>query len=141
VEIPQGGANGVLATQSGRFTGWGLLVLDGKPLFVHSPSNQEQYKYRIASNEALTPGKHTITFDFKYEGKEGERGKAGLGTLSVDGRKVAEGRIERTVGLRFSFSETFDVGEDTSTPVLEDYADRMPFKFTGTLEKFVIELK
>ena len=54
---------------------------------------------------------------------------------------MAEDRIERTVGLRFSFSETFDVGEDTGTPVLEDYADKMPFRFTGKLEKLTIELK
>jgi hypothetical protein len=139
VEIPAGGASGVLATQGGRFAGWGLLMLDGKPVFVHGPSNQQQYKYRIASGERLTPGKHTITFDFKYDG--GGRGKGGAGMLSVDGRKVAEGRIEHTVGIRFSFSETFDVGEDTGTPVIEDYADRMPFKFTSKLEKFTVELK
>ena len=54
---------------------------------------------------------------------------------------MAEGKIERTVGRRFSLDETFDVGEDTGTPVVEDYADKMPFRFTGTLDKLVIELK
>jgi hypothetical protein len=87
----------------------------------------------------LKPGKHTITFDFAYDG--GGIGKGGTGTLSVDGDKVTEGKIERTVGRRFSLDETFDVGEDTGTPVVEDYADKMPFRFTGTLNKLVIDLK
>ncbi len=139
VEIPAGGASGVLATQAGRFLGWGLLVLDGKPVFVHAVSNQHKHKYRIAGDRRLLPGKHTIAFDFKYDG--GGVGKGGTGTLSVDGTNVAEGRFERTAGIRFSFDETFDVGEDTGTPVLEDYADRMPFAFSGTLDKLVIELK
>jgi arylsulfatase len=59
----------------------------------------------------------------------------------VDGKKVAEGKIERTIGRRFSLDETFDVGEDTGSPVVEDYADKMPFRFTGKLDKLVIELK
>jgi arylsulfatase len=61
--------------------------------------------------------------------------------LLVDGKQVAEGRITGTVGVRFSLDETFDVGEDTGTPVLEEYESRMPFKFTGKLERFTIELK
>ena len=118
VEIPAGGAKGVLATQGGRFGGWGLLVLDGKPVFVHAFSNQPQHKYRVASKQKLAPGKHTVRFDFQYDG--GGRGKGGTGTLRVDGKQVAQGRIERTVPNRFSLDETFDVGEDTGTPVVED---------------------
>lgn len=137
VEVPAGGASGVLATQGGRF-GWGLLVLDGKPVFVHALSNQREHKYRVAADQKLPPGRHTITFDFAYDG--GGIGKGGTGTLSLDGRKVAEGKTERTVGRRFSLDETFDVGEDTGSPVVEDYADKMPFRFTGRLDKLVIEL-
>ncbi len=138
VEIPAGGADGVLITQGGRFGGWGMLVLDGKPQFVHAFSNQPQHKYRVASNESLAPGKHTIKFDFKYDGPG--YGKSGTGTLSVDGRQVAEGKIEHTIPTRFSLDETLDIGEDTGTPVVEDYVDKMPFKFTGMLKKVVIEL-
>jgi arylsulfatase A-like enzyme len=138
VDIPEGGANGTLATQGGRFGGWAMLVIDGKPEFAYAFSNQAQHKYRIASNEALSPGKHTIHFDFKYDG--GGVGKGGLGTLLVDGKQVGQGHIERTIRARFSLDETFDVGEDTGTPVVEDYADKMPFRFTGTLNKFVIDL-
>jgi arylsulfatase len=138
VEIPTAGADGVLITQGGRFGGWGMLVLDGKPQFVHAFSNQPQHKYRVASNERLTPGKHTIKLDFKYDGPG--YGKGGTGTLSVDGKQVAQGKIERTIPTRISLDETMDVGEDTGTPVVEDYVDKMPFKFTGVLKKVVIEL-
>jgi arylsulfatase A-like enzyme len=139
VDIPRGGANGVLATQGGRFGGWGLLVLDGKPVFVHALSNQKQHKYRVSSPQALAPGKHTIRFEFAYDG--GGIGKGGMGTLLVDGKRVTQGRIEQTVRARFSLDETFDVGADTGTPVIEDYANKMPFKFTGKLEKLTIDLK
>jgi len=138
VEIPEGGASGVLVTQGGRFGGWGLLLLDGKPMFVHAFSNQEQHKYRVVSNQKLSPGKHTVRFDFKYDG--GGIGKGGTGTLSVDGQQVAQGRIERTIRFRFSLDETFDVGEDTGTSVIDDYAEQLPFKFTGTLAKVTIDL-
>jgi hypothetical protein len=139
VDIPRGGANGVLATQGGRFGGWGLLVLDGKPVFVHALSNQKQHKYRVSSPQALAPGKHTIRFEFAYDG--GGIGKGGMGTLLIDGKRVAQGRIEQTVRARFSLDETFDVGADTGTPVIEDYANKMPFKFAGKLEKLTIDLK
>jgi arylsulfatase len=67
-------------------------------------------------------------------------GKGATAVLSVDGKKVAEGRIDRTIALRFSLDECFDVGADTGTPVAEDYAERMPFRFTGTLRRLVIDL-
>jgi arylsulfatase len=138
VEIPEGGAEGVLVTQGGRFGGWGLLVMNGKPEFDYAFSNQPQHKYRIASGEKLTTGKHTLKFDFKYDGPG--MGKGGTGTLSVGGKQVAEGTIERTIPIRISLDETFDVGEDTGTPVVEDYVEKMPFKFTGKLKKVVVEL-
>jgi len=138
VDIPEDGANGVIATEGGRFGGWGLLMTEGKPEFVYAFSNQPQHKYRIASQEPLGPGNHIIQFDFKYDG--GGIGRGGTGTLLVDGKQAAQGRIEKTIRARFSLDETFDVGQDTGTPVVEDYVDKMPFKFTGTLTKFVINL-
>jgi len=138
VEIPEGGAEGVLVTQGGRFGGWGLILMDGKPQFVYALSQQKEHKYRVASGEKLAAGKHTIKLDFKYDGPG--MGKSGTGTLSVDGKQVAQGRIERTVPTRFSLDETLDIDEDTGTPVVEDYLAKMPFKFTGELKKVVIEL-
>ena len=78
------------------------------------------------------------TFEFKYDGSG--IGKGGIGTLFVDDKQIAQGRLDRTVCRRFSLDETFDVGADTGSPLIEDYAARMPFKFTGRLEKLTIEL-
>jgi arylsulfatase A-like enzyme len=146
VEIPQGGADGILVTQGGRFGGWGLLVLDDKPMFAYAFSNQDGDKYpnqkksktRIAGEEKLTPGKHIISFDFAYDG--GGIGKGGRGTLTVDGNKVAEGRFEKTIPFRFSLDESFDVGQDTGSPVIDEYDAKMPFKFSGTLKKVEVKL-
>jgi hypothetical protein len=80
-----------------------------------------------------------VRFAFKYDG--GGIGKGATGTLFVDGKQVAQGPISRTIPTRFSLDETFDVGEDTGTPVVEDYVDKMPFAFTGTLKKFVVVLE
>jgi arylsulfatase len=138
VAIPQGGANGVLGTLGGRFGGWALVVMDDKPQFDYAFSNQKQHQYRIAADEKLSPGKHSIQFDFKYDG--GGLGKGGVGTLSVDGKQVAQGRIDKTIRARFSLDETMDIGEDTGEPVVDDYADKMPFKFTGKLGQLQIHL-
>ena len=146
VDIPQDGADGVLVTQGGRFGGWGLLVLDRKPMFAYAFSDQDgdkypyqkKYKFRIAATEPLAPGKHAIAFDFAYDG--GGIGKGGRGTLTVDGKTVGEGRIELTQALRFSLDESFDVGEDTGSPVIDEYDAKMPFKFSGTLSKLDVDL-
>jgi arylsulfatase len=139
VAIPPNGASGVLATMGGRYGGWGLLLNDSKPGFVYAMSNQPQDKYRIASDQALSPGNHVVRLTFKYDG--GGIGKSATGTLFVDGNQVAQGQIARTVPIRFSLDETFDVGEDTGTPVVEDYVDKMPYRFSGTLKKFVVVLE
>jgi len=146
VEIPDRGADGIIVTQGGRFGGWGLLVLDGKPMFAYAYTNQDADLYpdqkkgktRITGGEKLTPGRHTVSFDFAYDG--GGIGKGGRGILAVDGKKVAEGRIENTCPFRFSLDESFDVGEDTGSPVIDEYDSKMPFKFNGTLRKVEIKL-
>ena len=139
VAIPEEGASGVLATIGGRFGGWGLLLQDGKPQFAYALSNQPEHKFRVASDHAIPPGNHVVRFQFKYDG--GGIGKGATGTLLVDEKQVAQGRIPQTVAARFSLDETFDVGEDTGTPVVEDYVDQMPFPFTGTLRKLVVVLE
>ena len=89
--------------------------------------------------DKLAPGKHTIAFDFVYDG--GGIGKGGKGTLSVDGKAVGESRIEKTNPLgKFTLDESFDVGMDTGSPVIDEYDAKMPFKFTGTLRKVEIKL-
>jgi arylsulfatase A-like enzyme len=139
VAIPSSGADGVLATIGGRFGGWVLWMIDSKPEFDYAISNQPQHKFRIKSDQALSPGNHVLRVNFQYEG--GGLGRGATGTLFVDGKQVAQGHIPQTAPIRFSLDETFDIGEDTGTPVVEDYVNKMPFAFSGTLKKFVVVLE
>ena len=134
VEISEDGAEGMLLTHGGRFSGYGLYVLKGRPVFHYNLAGVTHYE--IAGKDKLGAGKHMILYDFKYDG--GGLGKGGTGTLQVDGKTVATGRIERTLPFRMSLDETLDCGEDTGTPVSEDY--QVPFKFTGDLKKVTIDL-
>lgn len=139
ITVPEKGASGVLATIGGRFGGWALMLQDGKPEFVYALSNQPQHKFSIASHQALPPGDHVLRFKFDYQG--GGIGKGATGTLLVNEKEVAKGEIPNTVGVRFSLDETYDIGEDTGTPVVEDYADKMPYEFSGTLKRFAVVLE
>jgi arylsulfatase len=121
-------------TQGGRFNGIGLYLLGGKPVFHYNLAGVA--RTTIAGPDKLAAGKHVILLDFTYDG--GGIGKGGTATLTVDGKQVAQGRIERTIPNRVSVDETLDIGEDTGTPVSEDY--HVPFKFTGDLKKVVIDL-
>jgi arylsulfatase len=135
VEVPAKGAEGMIVTQGGLFGGWALYLDKGKPTFHYNTVNS--YHYNIAAAEALEPGKHTLVVDFKYDG--GGIGKGALGTLSADGKQVAQGRIEVTVPIRYALDEGLDVGEDTGTPVNLDYD--VPYRFTGEIDKVTIDLK
>ena len=134
VEIPVRGTEGVLMTQGGRFNGLRLYLLKGKPVFYYNLVGVERTS--VAGKDPLPPGEHTVVVDFKYDG--GGIGKGGVVTLTVDRKKAADGKLARTIPFRVSADETFDVGEDTGTPVSEDY--RVPFRFTGTLNKLVVKL-
>jgi arylsulfatase len=135
VEIPSGSAEGMLNTLGGRFGGYGLYLLKGKPVFTYNLLALE--KFRWESPQALTPGKHTILFDFKYDGPG--MAKGGTGVLSVDGKEVANKKIPHTVPAIMTIDETFDVGVDTRTGV-DDKDYKSPFRFTGKLDKLTIKL-
>ena len=137
VEIPQGGANGAILVQGGRFGGWALYMKDGKPAYDYNLLGLQHYHDRFP--EALPPGKATIKFDFKYDG--GGMGKGGMGTLFVNGQKVADGRIERTQPLIFSADETADVGIDLGTPVVEAVGAEAKSRFTGKIPKVTVEIR
>ena len=135
VEIPQGGANGVILAQAGRFGGWSFYLKDGKPTYTYNWLGLKSYT--VAAAQALPAGKATVRFEFTYDG--GGAGKGGTGTLYVNGKNVATGRIDQTQCCVFSADEGADVGADEGTPVTEAY--QVPFKFTGKIDKVTIELK
>lgn len=137
LDIPEGGANGVIIAQGGRFGGWCLYMKDGKPAYTYNFLGLNQYT--VASADALPAGKATVVFDFAYDG--GGIGKGGTGSLSVNGQKVAEGRIDRTQPRIFSADETADVGVDDATPVVEALGEGDQTRFTGKIEKVTVEVK
>ncbi|HSZ59440.1 MAG TPA: arylsulfatase [Tepidisphaeraceae bacterium] len=134
VEVPEGGAEGMLITQGGRFNGFGLYLLEGKPVFYYNLVGVQRTS--VAGKEKLSPGKHVVALDFKYSGPG--IGKGGTAVLSVDGTPAASAKLAATIPFRVSADETLDIGEDTGTPVSEDY--HVPFKFTGSLDKVVVKL-
>jgi arylsulfatase A-like enzyme len=136
VEIPQGGANGVILAQGGRFGGWSLYLKDGKPTYCYNLLGLEQFK--VSSSEAVAAGKATVRMNFDYDG--GGIGKGGMATILVNGQKVASARIERTQGMVFSADETAGVGQDDATPVTTDYKER-DNSFTGKILKVTVEVK
>ena len=137
VQIPKGGAKGVILAQAGRFGGWSLYLKDGKPTYAYNFLGLK--RFIIAARQSVPVGKATIRYEFAYDG--GGIGKGGTGTLFVNGKKVAEGRIEHTQGIIFSVEEGTDVGQDGETPVVEDYGIPAPYKFTGKIDKVTIDLK
>jgi len=135
VEVPAGGGEGMLNTLGGRFGGYGLYLVKGKPVYTYDLLGLE--KFRWAGKNALTPGKHTIMFDFKYDGPG--MAKGGTGVLSVDGKEVDNKKIPHTIPSVMTIDESFDVGVDTRTGV-EDKDYQPPFRFTGKLDKLTIKL-
>ena len=136
VEIPKGGANGVILAQGGRFGGWSLYMKGGKPTYAYNFLGLKRYS--ISAPQPLPAGKATVRFEFAYDG--GGLGKGGTGTVFVNGKKVAEGRIELTQAMAFSIDDAADVGEDEGTPVTEDYKAN-DNKFTGKIAKVTIDLQ
>ena len=146
IEVPDGGGNGMLVTQGGRFGGYGFYILKGKPIFLWNLVDLKRIRWE--SPEALTPGKHTVEFDFKYEGlgvgtlafeSPSGIGRGGTGFLKVDGKTVATQTMEHTIPFILQWDENFDVGADTGTPV-DDQDYQVPFEFNGKLDKLTLTI-
>jgi arylsulfatase len=143
VTIPEGGAEGMIVTQGGRFGGWGFYLTTGiagvgkgKPVFLYNLLN---IKRTLWVGDELKPGKHTLVFEFKQDGNA--FGAGGTGTLSVDGSVVATQKVEHTIPFIFQWDETFDIGIDTGTPVaFIDHEYSLPFRFTGKMHKLTFKL-
>ncbi|HET8725077.1 MAG TPA: arylsulfatase [Anaeromyxobacteraceae bacterium] len=146
IEVPQGGAEGMLITTGGRFAGYGFYLLKGKPVFNWNLVGLKHVKWQ--GPEALSPGKHVLEFDFKYDGLGAGTlafndvsgiGRSGTGVLKVDGKVVDTQKMERTIPLILAWDESLDVGSDTGTSVdPEDY--QTPFTFTGRIQRITLSI-
>ncbi len=145
ITVPEGGGDGMIVTLGGRFGGYAMFLDKGKPVFVYNLLDLERFRWEggigglIGEDwfgRELKPGKHTLVFDFKYNGPG--PGKGGTGVFSVDGRELAKKEIKHTIPILMSIDETFDVGLDTRTGVDDSY--QLPFKFTGTIDKLTFKL-
>lgn len=135
VDVPQGGGDGMIATMGGRWGGWGMYLLKGKPVFHYNMLILAQYHWE--GTDALTPGKHTIVFDYTYDGPGVAKG--GSGVLKVDDKVVATGKQANSIAFLQVADETFDVGLDLRTGVNDkDY--QVPFAFNGKIDKFTVNL-
>ena len=147
IDVPESGAEGMIVTDGGRFGGYGMYLLKGKPVFLWNLLDLKRERWE--NGEELQPGKHTLEFDFKYDGlgfatlafnNISGLGRSGTGTFKVDGKVVATHQLERTVPLTLPWDETFDIGSDTGTPV-DDRDYHVPFKFAGKIDKLTITLE
>ena len=146
MEIPEDGAEGMIVTQGGRFGGYGFYLLQGKPVFLWNLVDLKRIRWE--GPEVLAPGKHTLEFDFTYDGlglgtlafnNLSGIGRGGTGVLKVDGDEAARQTMERTLPLILQWDENFDVGADTGTPV-DDQDYQVPFRFTGKLDKLTLTI-
>jgi arylsulfatase A-like enzyme len=135
IDVPEGGGEGMLMTQGGRFGGWGLYLLQGKPVFVYNLLDLA--RPRVAAPQALAEGKHVVEFAFTYDGPG--FGKGGTGVITVDGTEAAKAELPHTLPFALEASETFDIGSDTGTGV-DDADYTSPFPFTGTIDKLTLRL-
>ncbi len=135
--VPEGGTEGVIVVQGGRFAGWSLYVKDGKLKYCHNWFNSELYY--VEAESPLPSGEVEVQYQFRFDG--GQPGAGGTGTLLVDGDQVGQGRIDKTVPFIFSADETMDIGKDTASPVTDDYPSGNANAFTGKIEWVRVDLE
>jgi arylsulfatase len=135
IDLPDGPASGMILTHGSVEGGYGLYLRDGKPTFSYNYLALDHLTF--AAKDPLPRGKSTLVVDFVYDG--GGMGKGGQITMTANGKKVAEGRLERTVPIKFSITDGLDVGMDSGSPI--DFTYTPPFAFTGRIDKVTIELK
>jgi len=146
ITVPEGGAEGMILTSGGRFAGYGFYLLKGKPVFLWNMVDLKRVKWE--SPDALAPGKHTLEFDFKYDGlgigtlafnNMSGLGRPGTGTLKVDGKEAQTINMEHSLPMILQWDESFDIGSDTLTGVNDaDY--KPPFPLTAKLNKLTIKV-
>ena len=135
LQVPEGGAEGVIVSQGGAFAGWSLYVKNGKPKYCYNLFGVQLF--HIEGDTEIPSGTHQVRVEFDYDG--GGLGKGGTVSLYVDGAKTGEGRVEATVPMLFSADETCDIGSDTASAVSSDYTPEES-RFTGTVDWVQIDV-
>ncbi len=138
VDVPAGGGDGMIVTEGGRWAGYGLYILKGRPVFTYNLLMLLSARWANDAEPPLTTGKHTIVFDFKYDGPG--MAKGGTGVLKVDGKEIRTLALPKTIPFLLPPDETFDVGADTRTGV-NDLDYQVPFRFNGRIDKLTIRLE
>jgi arylsulfatase A-like enzyme len=145
IDVPQAGGEGMIINEGGRFWGYGLYLLKGSPVFTYNLLGLKRTKWQ---GPALSPGKHTIVFDFRYDGLgEGTLafnnvsgiGRGGTGTLKVDGEVVSTEKMENSLPTTKPLDTVFNIGAASGTPV-DDKDYQVPFTFTGKIYKITYTL-
>jgi arylsulfatase len=130
-----GKGNGVVVTQGGRFGGYALYFKAGRPIFHYNAIGERQFE--VASSTPVAAGNHQV--EVRFDADEPKLGTAGTLVISVDQSEVARGRIDRTLA-DFWFTEGFDIGRDTMTPVTDDYSVEES-AFNGAINKITVQLR
>ncbi len=134
LEVPDGGAEGVIVAQGGNIGGWALYLTEGKPRYCYNLLGLQ--RFNVGGEEAVPPGTHQVRLEFAYDGPG--LGKGGTATLFVDGVQVGQGAVAGTAPLIFSADDTCDVGRDNGSPVADDYPE--PNQFTGEIRWVEIDV-
>jgi arylsulfatase len=147
IEVGEDGGNGMLFTQGGKFGGHGFYILDGKPIYTWNLLDLERVRWE--SSDTLTAGKHTVEFEFTYDGlgfgtlafnNLSGLGRSAEGVMRIDGKEVAREKMEKTIPLTLAWDESQDIGSDTLTGV-DDSDYQVPFAFNGTIEKITLDIQ
>ena len=133
VDIPEGGADGVLLAHGSWFAGYSLYVKNRRVHYVHNHLGLAEYK--ISATEDIPVGKSVLRFRFTRTGEH--RGK---GALFLGERMIGQGEIPHTVPAVIETSgEGLCCGYDSGLPVTDDY--RAPFRFTGRIARVIVEVE
>jgi hypothetical protein len=135
IVVPDDGAHGVIIAQGGAFGGWSLYAKDGTPAYCYNLFGLQRFK--VAGDRLIPPGEHQVRMEFAYDG--GGLAKGGTATLYLDGTEIGQGRVDATEPMVFSGDETTDLGNDTATPVSDDYGPRGS-RFTGRVRWIQLDI-
>ncbi len=146
VTVPEGGGDGMIITQGGRFGGYGFFIDKGRPTFTWNLVGLKNETW--TAPDVLPAGKHRLEFDFKYDGlgiatlafnSMSGIGRPGTGELKVNGKTVVTQQMKETIPLILAWDENMDIGSDTGTPV-DDKVYQTPFAFNGTIDSLKLAI-